>query len=85
MTTSDDLVIGSGGGVGTGTWTCRDEVSGLPDSAPEVAKGGTDADNMGLEGTPGFTTRPQPSAPEARAELCSGWALPAAIPRSPDP
>lgn len=38
MTTSDDLVVGSGGGVGTRTW--RDQVSGQPDSAPEVAKAG---------------------------------------------
>lgn len=50
MTTSDDLVVGSGGGVGTRTW--RDQVSGQPHSAPEVAKAGRDTDNTGFGGCP---------------------------------
>lgn len=48
-----------------GTWTRRDQVSGQPDSAPEVAKAGPDTDNTGFGGGVGV--------PEALPPAPSPW------------
>lgn len=77
---------GWGWGGDGGAWTWRDEVARQPGSAPEVAKSGARQRIYGTLGVPeALSPAAGPRAPALQAELCFGWALPAAIPRSRDP
>lgn len=74
MTTSDDLVVGSGVGWEPGRGETKFQDSQI--QLPEVAKPAPIQTIQDLGGgVPQALPRPQSLAPAAQAEPCSGWAL----------